>query len=62
MCPECQGIGKTAQLDLDKFLDRSTSLNGGAILHPEFRVGKWMWKLYSLSGLFPNDTLSAGVC
>jgi excinuclease UvrABC ATPase subunit len=55
MCPECEGIGKTTQLDLDKFLDRSTSLNGGAILHPEFKVGKWMWKMYPLSGLFDND-------
>lgn len=55
MCPECEGIGKTVQLDLEKFLDRSRSLNGGAILHPEFKVGKWMWKMYSLSGLFDND-------
>ena len=55
MCPECEGIGKTVQLDLDKFLDRSKSLNGGAILHPEFKVGKWMWKMYPLSGLFDND-------
>jgi len=55
MCPECEGIGKTVQLDLDKFLDRGKSLNGGAILHPEFKVGKWMWKMYPLSGLFDND-------
>ncbi len=55
MCPECEGIGKTVQLDLDRFLDRSKSLNGGAILHPEFKVGKWMWKMYTLSGLFRND-------
>jgi excinuclease UvrABC ATPase subunit len=55
MCPECEGIGKTVQLDLDKFLDRSKSLNGGAILHPDFKVGKWMWKLYALSGLFDMD-------
>ena len=40
MCPECEGIGRTAQLDLDKFLDRRQSLNGGAILHPEFKVGQ----------------------
>jgi excinuclease UvrABC ATPase subunit len=32
MCPECEGIGKTVQLDLNKFLDRSKSLNDGAIL------------------------------
>lgn len=55
MCPECEGIGKTVQLDLERFLDRSKSLNDGAIRHPEFKVGKWMWKLYTLSGLFDND-------
>ncbi|HEY8596863.1 MAG TPA: hypothetical protein VIL85_00455, partial [Thermomicrobiales bacterium] len=55
MCPECEGIGKTVQLDLDKFLDRSKSLNEGAILHPEFKVGKWMWKMYPMSGLFDAD-------
>jgi excinuclease UvrABC ATPase subunit len=55
MCPECEGIGRTVQLDLEQFLDRSKSLNGGAILHPEFKVGKWMWKMYPLSGLFDND-------
>jgi excinuclease UvrABC ATPase subunit len=55
MCPECEGIGKTVQLDMDKFLDRSKSLNEGALLHPEFKVGKWMWKMYPMSGLFDND-------
>ncbi len=55
MCPECEGIGKTIQPDLEKFLDRSKSLNGGAILHPEFKIGKWMWKMYPSSGLFDND-------
>ncbi|HEY1015170.1 MAG TPA: excinuclease ABC subunit UvrA [Herpetosiphonaceae bacterium] len=55
MCPECEGIGKTVQLDMDKFIDREKSLNGGAILHPEFKVGKWMWKMYPMSGLFDND-------
>ncbi len=55
MCPECEGIGRTVQLDLNKLLDRSKSLNGGAILHPEFKVGKWMWKMWSMSGLFDND-------
>lgn len=55
MCPECEGIGKTVQFDLERFLDRSKSLNGGAILHPEFKVGKWLWKTYALSGLFDND-------
>lgn len=55
MCPECEGIGKTVQPDLDKLFDWDKSLNGGAILHPEFKVGKWMWKMYPRSGLFDND-------
>ncbi|MFC6619157.1 ATP-binding cassette domain-containing protein [Deinococcus radiophilus] len=55
MCPECEGIGRTTQLDLDRFLDRSKSLNGGALLHPDFKVGGWVWKTYSMSGLFDND-------
>ena len=55
MCPECEGIGRTVQPDLEKFLDRGQSLNGGAILHPEFKVGKWMGTMYTLSGLFDND-------
>lgn len=55
MCGECEGIGKTVQLVLEKLLDRGKSLNEGAILHPEFKVGKWVWKTYTLSGLFDND-------
>jgi excinuclease UvrABC ATPase subunit len=55
MCPECEGIGTTTQLDLNKFLDRSKSLNGGALLHPDYKVGKWPWKMYANSGLFDND-------
>src|SRR4051812_19373143 len=35
MCPECEGIGRTVQIDLDRLLDHSKSLNGGAILHPD---------------------------
>ncbi|MGI8587086.1 MAG: ATP-binding cassette domain-containing protein [Chloroflexia bacterium] len=55
MCPECEGIGKTVQLDMEKFLDHGKSLNGGAILHPDFKVGKLLWKTYTFSGLFDND-------
>ena len=55
MCPECEGIGKTVQLDLEKLLDRRLSLNGGAILHPDFKVGNLLWKTFTLSELFDND-------
>ncbi|MGH3964356.1 MAG: ATP-binding cassette domain-containing protein [Pseudonocardiaceae bacterium] len=55
MCPECDGIGQTVQLDLDTFLDRTKSLNDGALLHPQFAVNGWFWKIYAASGLFDND-------
>jgi len=55
MCPRCDGIARITTLDLDAFLDRSKSLNEGALLHPDFKVGSWYWKLYAGSGYFDND-------
>ncbi|MFB9908791.1 ATP-binding cassette domain-containing protein [Allokutzneria oryzae] len=55
MCPECDGLGEAVRLDLDKFLDRSRSLNDGALLHPQFAVNGWYWKTYAASGLFDLD-------
>lgn len=55
MCLECEGIGRTVQLDLDRMIDWRLSLNGGALQHPEFKVGKWLWKTYTRSELFDND-------
>ncbi|GHJ22957.1 thiamine ABC transporter permease [Streptomyces albus] len=47
MCPECQGLGRTARLDVTRLLDESRSLNEGAILHPAFAVGTNYWKRYA---------------
>lgn len=55
MCSECEGIGKTVQPILERLLDQTKSLNDGAILHPDFKVGGWVWKIYTMSGLFDND-------
>nr|WP_121273426.1 excinuclease ABC subunit UvrA [Pedobacter schmidteae] len=55
MCPECNGLGETVKLNLDKFLDRSRSLNEGAILFPMFAVGSWYFNTYAYSGFFDND-------
>ncbi|MCE7081085.1 excinuclease ABC subunit UvrA [Streptomyces sp. ST2-7A] len=55
MCPECEGLGKVSTMNLAKFLDRSRSLNEGAILFPPFAVGTWYWKLYAESGHFDSD-------
>jgi excinuclease UvrABC ATPase subunit len=55
MCPECEGLGKVTALDLDAFIDRSKSLNEGAVTHPDFAVGGWYLNSYVLSGWFDAD-------
>lgn len=55
MCPECNGLGRKLGVDLGLFLDTSRSLNEGAILYPDYAVGKWDWSFLIESGLFDND-------
>ena len=55
MCPECNGIGRKIGVDLDVFLDTSKSLNEGAILFPDYKVGKWDWNICAQTGLFDLD-------
>jgi excinuclease UvrABC ATPase subunit len=55
MCPECNGAGRKLDVDLNKFLDKSKSLNEGAILFPEYSVESWSWSLLINSGLFDPD-------
>jgi len=55
MCPECNGLGRKLDVDLDKFLDKSKSLNEGAIIFPEYAVKSWGWSLLLNTGLFDAD-------
>jgi excinuclease UvrABC ATPase subunit len=55
MCPECNGVGRKIGVDLDIFLDKSKSLNEGAMLFPSYAVGSWDWTICIQSGLFDND-------
>jgi excinuclease ABC A subunit len=55
MCPNCNGLGRKLDVDLDKFLDKSKSLNEGAILFPEYAVDSWGWNLLINSGMFNPD-------
>lgn len=52
MCPECNGIGRKIGVDLEKFIDKSKSLNEGAVLYPEYAVESWGWNILIQSGLF----------
>ena len=55
MCPNCNGLGRKLDVDLDKFLDKSKSLNEGAILFPEYAVDSWYWSNLINTGLFDPD-------
>jgi excinuclease UvrABC ATPase subunit len=59
MCPNCNGLGRKLDVDLDRFLDKSKSLNEGAILFPEYAVDSWGWSNVINTKLFdPNKKIS----
>jgi len=55
MCPRCEGMGRVSTIDVDAMVDRSLSLNEGAITLPNFGVDSWQWRLYAESGQFDPD-------
>lgn len=52
MCPECEGLGRASQIDLDALLDKNKSLEEGAILFPAFNVGGYNFHTFARSGFF----------
>ncbi len=55
-CPECEGAGSASAIDVDALVDRTKSLNEGAIDFPGFQIGGWYWALFANSGYFDPDT------
>lgn len=55
MCPVCMGIGMTTKFDYDRILDRSKSLNQGAIMFPGFMKDSYQWQMYANSGVLDPD-------
>lgn len=55
MCPRCEGLGETSDVDLDEVLDRSLSLTAGAIRVPGYSVDGWMVRGYTESGFLDPD-------
>lgn len=52
MCPGCQGIGQRLQPDITKLVDPALTLATGAVRHPDYRVGGWLWKTLVVTALF----------
>jgi excinuclease UvrABC ATPase subunit len=55
MCPQCEGLGRTTEFDLDELVDRDKSLNQGPIKAPGYAIDSWHWQLMANSGLFDPD-------
>jgi excinuclease UvrABC ATPase subunit len=59
MCQECNGIGRKLRVDMDNAIDMSKSLNEGAIMLPDYKVGSWEWNMLVDSGSYDiNKKLS----
>jgi excinuclease UvrABC ATPase subunit len=54
MCAECEGLGRVSTVDIDALVDRSLSLNEGAITFPGFQPGAWYHRIFTDSGFFDN--------
>jgi excinuclease UvrABC ATPase subunit len=52
MCPECKGLGKKIKIDVNRLVNKEVSLNDGAIDHPDYKVGGWVWRELTGCGLF----------
>ncbi|TBL79055.1 ATP-binding cassette domain-containing protein [Paenibacillus thalictri] len=55
MCPECNGIGRSLNVDMSKAIDKSKTLNEGAILLPGYTVNSMDWSMIVQSGPFDPD-------
>ncbi|MEV0126779.1 excinuclease ABC subunit UvrA [Streptomyces sp. NPDC050703] len=52
MCPECEGTGEVSTVDVDQLVDRSLSLDEGALLVPNYAVDSWSWQVMAHSGFY----------
>ncbi|MEU9994760.1 excinuclease ABC subunit UvrA [Streptomyces sp. NPDC050848] len=55
MCPRCEGAGQISDIDVDELVDRTKSLNEGAITVPGYAVDSWMWQVMAHSGFYDPD-------
>ena len=55
MCTHCHGLGKQIKVDLDLFLDIEKSIREGAITHPHYKIGGFLWKELITLGIVDPD-------
>jgi excinuclease UvrABC ATPase subunit len=55
MCLRCEGLGEISDIDIDQLVDRSRSLNDGAITVPGYTTDGWYVRIYTESGFLDGD-------
>lgn len=55
MCPTCHGLGKEMIVDLSKIVDMNLSVREGAFLHPDCKLGGYVWRHAMKCGFFNTD-------
>ncbi len=55
MCTACNGLGKQIKVDLSLFLDREKTIREGAITHPHYKPGGFLWKELTSFGVVNPD-------
>lgn len=55
MCPQCHGLGKRVCVDLNLLIDKSKSIREGGIVHPDCKVGGFLWRELLSMNMFDAD-------
>ncbi|PIQ73555.1 daunorubicin resistance protein DrrC [Candidatus Roizmanbacteria bacterium CG11_big_fil_rev_8_21_14_0_20_36_8] len=54
-CKKCKGLGRAIEVNVNKIIDKSKSLNEGAIIPSDWYVGGRQWSIVKASGHFDMD-------
>ena len=54
-CKKCKGLGRAVEVNVDKVIDKSKSLNEGALVPGDWYVGGRQWSIVKASGYFDMD-------
>jgi excinuclease UvrABC ATPase subunit len=52
MCPDCEGLGRVSQIDIDALVDKTKSLAEGPVRFPTFNLGGYNLNTFVKTGFF----------
>jgi len=61
-CKRCKGLGRAMDINVSKLIDRDKSLNEGAILYSNWKVGSMVWKIIKSTKYFDMDKKLKDYC